>query len=72
MLGSAVGLAAPIMDAGLAQSLADLLNAIGSDNPAAALAAIFLGCIIVTNVIIHNFSYFYDGFSNTYKFIQTQ
>jgi di/tricarboxylate transporter len=51
VLGAAVGLAAPITDTGLAQSLADLLNALGSGNPDAALAAVFLGCIIMTNII---------------------
>jgi di/tricarboxylate transporter len=51
VLGAAVGLAAPITDTGLAQSLADLLNALGSGNPNAALAAVFLGCIIMTNII---------------------
>jgi di/tricarboxylate transporter len=33
VLGAAVGLAAPITETGLAQSLADLLNAVGSGNP---------------------------------------
>ena len=51
VLGAAVGLEAAVTDTGLSQVIADILAVLGGDNPQVALAVVFLGAIIMTNVI---------------------
>jgi di/tricarboxylate transporter len=51
VLGAAVGLESAVTASGLSQVIADMLSLLGGDNPYVALAVVFLGCIIMTNVI---------------------
>jgi di/tricarboxylate transporter/Trk K+ transport system NAD-binding subunit len=51
VLGAAVGLEAAVTDSGLSAAVADLLGRIGGGSAFAALAAVFIGCVIMTNVI---------------------
>jgi di/tricarboxylate transporter len=51
VLGAAVGLAEPIAATGLSTVVADLLAAVGRISPVVALAAVFVGCIVMTNLI---------------------
>jgi hypothetical protein len=51
VLAAAVGLESVISASGLAQVLADGLTALSGDNPYVALTVVFIGCIIMTNLI---------------------
>ena len=51
VLGAAVGLESAVTATGLSQVIADVLSALGGGNPSVALAVVFVGCIIMTNVI---------------------
>ena len=51
VLGAAIGLEAAVTATGLSAAIAGLLARIGGDSPTMALAAVFIGCIIMTNVI---------------------
>ena len=51
VLGAAVGLEAAVTGSGLAQAIADLLVRIGGASPYIALVVIFLGAVIMTNII---------------------
>ncbi len=49
VLASAVGLSAAVSSSGLSAALADLLAAVGGDNPYVALSAVFIGAAILAN-----------------------
>jgi di/tricarboxylate transporter len=51
VLGAAVGLEAAVTESGLSSAIADILGRIGGGSALAALAAVFTGCVIMTNVI---------------------
>ena len=51
VLGAAVGLESAIRASGLSDVIADLLMSLGGDNPYVALAVVFLGCVVMTNLI---------------------
>jgi di/tricarboxylate transporter len=51
VLGAAVGLQAAVTATGLSQVIADMLAVLGGTNPTVALAVVFIGCIIMTNII---------------------
>jgi di/tricarboxylate transporter len=51
VLGAAVGLEAAVTESGLSQAIADLLTRIGGGSPYIALVVVFLGAVIMTNVI---------------------
>lgn len=51
VLGAAVGLESAVTASGLSQVIADMLFILGGGNPYTALAVIFVGAIIMTNVI---------------------
>jgi di/tricarboxylate transporter len=51
VLGAAVGLESAVTATGLSQVIADMLSILGGDNPQVALAVVFIGAIIMTNVI---------------------
>ena len=51
VLGAAVGLASAVTGSGLSQVIADLFTAIGGRSPRAELAAVFVGTIVMTNVV---------------------
>ncbi len=51
VLGAAVGLEAAVTASGLSEVIATSLASFGSGSPYLALLAVFLGCIIMTNVI---------------------
>jgi len=51
VLGSAIGLESAITATGLSQAIADVLSALGGDSPAAALAIVFIGAVVMTNII---------------------
>jgi di/tricarboxylate transporter len=51
VLGAAVGLEAAVTGSGLSDVIANLLYQIGGSDPRLALAAVFAGCIVMTNVI---------------------
>jgi len=51
VLGAAVGLEAAVTGSGLAEGIADALVAAGGGNPYVAVAVIFFGTMIATNVI---------------------
>lgn len=51
VLGAAVGLESAVTATGLSQVIADMLSVLGGDSPQVALAVVFLGAIIMTNVI---------------------
>ncbi len=54
VIACAIGLESAVTHSGLAEQIAGVLNAIGRDNPHLALAVIFLGCSLMTNVITNN------------------
>jgi di/tricarboxylate transporter len=51
VLGAAVGLSAAVTATGLSDAIADVLAAIGGDSAFVALVVVFVGAIILTNVI---------------------
>ncbi len=51
VLGAAVGLEAAVSGSGLSLMIANGLAAIGGGSPTAALAAVFVGTIVMTNII---------------------
>ncbi|HSE35779.1 MAG TPA: SLC13 family permease, partial [Blastocatellia bacterium] len=51
VLGAAVGLESAVTASGLAKAAADLFAAIGGDSPSIALAAVFVGTVLLTNII---------------------
>ncbi len=51
VLGAAVGLEAAVSGSGLSQMIANGLAAAGGSSPMGALAAVFIGTIIMTNII---------------------
>ncbi len=51
VLGAAIGLEAAITATGLSQVIADVLAVVGGGSPMAALAIIFIGAVIMTNVL---------------------
>jgi di/tricarboxylate transporter len=51
VLAAAVGLESAVTATGLSQVIADVLYTLGGGNPYISLAVIFVGCIIMTNVI---------------------
>jgi di/tricarboxylate transporter len=51
VLAAAISLESAITNSGLSQVIADGIFAIGGSSPMLALAAVFLGCIVMTNVI---------------------
>ncbi len=51
ILGAAIGLEAAVTGSGLAASIATLFGAIGGGSPMMALAAVYLGTVLLTNVI---------------------
>ena len=51
IMGSAIGLESAVTGSGLAAKTADLFGAIGGGNPVMALAAVYLGTVLLTNVI---------------------
>ncbi len=51
VLAAAVGLGATVTSSGLAAVIAELLTAIGGGEPYIALVVVFVGCILMTNLI---------------------
>jgi len=51
VLGAAVGLEAAVSGSGLSRMIANGLAAVGGGSPMAALAAVFIGTIVMTNII---------------------
>ncbi len=51
VMGAAVGLESAVSGSGLSQIIADGLGTIGGDNPIAALGAVFVGTVVLTNII---------------------
>ena len=51
ILGAAIGLEAAVTGSGLAASIATLFGAIGGGSPMMALAAVYLGTVLLTNMI---------------------
>jgi di/tricarboxylate transporter len=51
VLGAAIGLESAITATGLSQVIADVLAVLGGGSPMAALAIIFIGAVIMTNVL---------------------
>lgn len=51
VLGAAVGLEAAVSGSGLSQLIANGLLAVGGSSPVGALAAVFVGTIVMTNII---------------------
>jgi di/tricarboxylate transporter len=51
VLGAAVGVASAVTGSGLPQAIADLFTAIVGRGPRAALAAVFVGTVLMTNVM---------------------
>jgi di/tricarboxylate transporter len=54
VIACAIGLESAVTRSGLAEQIARLLNAVGGDDPHLALAAIFIGCSLMTNMITNN------------------
>ncbi|BBO80545.1 sodium:sulfate symporter [Desulfosarcina ovata subsp. sediminis] len=54
VIACAIGLESAVTQSGLAGQVAALLAAMGGDHPHLALAVIFLGCSVMTNVITNN------------------
>lgn len=52
ILGAAVGLSAAVKDTGLSTVIADIFTLIGGRNPYIALVIVFIGCILMTNIIL--------------------
>jgi di/tricarboxylate transporter len=51
VLGAAVGLESAITGSGLAKTTADLFAVVGGGSPLMALAAVYVGTVLLTNVI---------------------
>jgi di/tricarboxylate transporter len=51
VLGAAVGLESAVTESGLSRAAANAFSAIGGGSPIMALAAVFLGTVLLTNVI---------------------
>ena len=51
VLGAAVGLESAVTNTGLSQAIAGFLEATGGGSPMAALAMVFVGAVVMTNVI---------------------
>jgi di/tricarboxylate transporter len=51
VLGAAIGLSAAVIETGLSDVIADGLLTIGGSNPYYALVIVFIGCILLTNII---------------------
>jgi di/tricarboxylate transporter len=51
ILGAPVGLSTAVTATGLSDMIAQGITAIGGSNPFAALVMVFLGCVLLTNVI---------------------
>jgi di/tricarboxylate transporter len=51
ILGAAVGLSTAVTATGLSDVIAKGITSVGGSNPYAALVMVFLGCVILTNVI---------------------
>jgi len=51
VLGAAVGLESAITGSGLARAAADFFGSVGGSSPFAALVAVFVGTVLLTNVI---------------------
>jgi di/tricarboxylate transporter len=51
VLAAAISLESAITNSGLSQVIADGIFAIGGSSPMLALSAVFLGCIVMTNII---------------------
>jgi len=54
VIACAIGLESAVTRSGLAEQIAGLLTGVGRDNPYLALAAVFVGCSFMTNVITNN------------------
>ncbi|MFO7713943.1 SLC13 family permease [Desulfosarcina sp.] len=54
VIACAIGLESAVTRSGLAMQIAGLLNAVGGNNPHLALAAVFVGCAFMTNLITNN------------------
>jgi hypothetical protein len=61
VLGAAVGLESAVTGSGLAKAAADLFAAIGGDSPLIALAAVFIGTVLLTNIISNGSHVFGSG-----------
>jgi hypothetical protein len=51
VLGAAVGIESAVTATGLSKAIADMLAVLGGSKPTVALAVVFIGCIIMTNII---------------------
>jgi di/tricarboxylate transporter len=51
ILASSISLEAAVTSSGLSSHIADLLQRIGGDDAHVALAVVFIGCVILTNII---------------------
>jgi di/tricarboxylate transporter len=51
ILASSISLEAAVTSSGLSTQIADLLQRIGGDDAHVALAVVFIGCVILTNII---------------------
>ena len=56
VLGSAIGIAAAVSESGLAENIASLLTRLGGGDPTAALAVVFIGRIVMANLITNTAS----------------
>jgi len=54
VIACAIGLESAVTRSGLAERIAGILTGVGGDNPYLALAAVFVGCSFMTNVITNN------------------
>lgn len=54
VIACAIGLESAVTQSGLAKYLGHGVNVLGAGNPQLALAAIFIGCTIMTNIITNN------------------
>ena len=51
VIASAIGLEAAVTGSGLSDAIADLIGRLGGSTPHAALAAVFLGCILMDTLV---------------------
>lgn len=56
VLGAAIGVAAAVSESGLAMNIASLLNQLGDGDPRMALIAIFVGRVVMANLITNTAS----------------
>ena len=56
VLGAAIGVAAAVSESGLAAEIAALLTRLGGGDPTAALAVVFIGRIVMANLITNTAS----------------